>query len=95
MEETRKKCFIIFLKVPIMICKKCPGITQSTNVYWKPENPMFHLHSCLKVDKLKCYIGTSLNKKNCNLKLHNSLTNCHFWHMSRHHAGNEFTCETT
>ena len=28
------------------------------------KNSRFHLHSCLKVNKLDCYMATSLNNKN-------------------------------
>ena len=34
-EKTRKNALSYFQKIPIMICKDCPGITLSINVCWK------------------------------------------------------------
>ena len=59
------------------------------------KNPIFEHHSSSKVDKLKCYMGTSINKRHYYLKLNNFPTKWHFKQMSRRHAGDEFIWETT
>ena len=54
-EEARKKCFPSCYAKYVLVSRRVQMFIE------KQKNPMFCLPSCSKVNKLKCYIGTTLN----------------------------------